>query len=253
MSKPARTLYAVSAAAVLCLQIFTNVRGQVFDAKIEIGGASQAAVSGIFIRMDELKNARNFSFDRRAPGLDHPATRIMNLALLDPTGQNINFRKLIDGEYLADRDVAMWRFEMDLAPLKDRAAGAHASWISGERGLLMAGDLLPIAFTSVFIIFGSPVTLVFWGAVAQGIMLPFLAGAAFTTLDILTNRESKVAVGWLFTRLMFLGSGARRLARASASSAGSEPQWEQCEVRNPSGETHCFASKGDTGRPYKTP
>ena len=38
--------------------------------------------------------------------------------------------------------------------------------------------LLPIAFTSVFLIFGNPVHLVFWGAVAQGIMLPFLAGAA---------------------------------------------------------------------------
>jgi manganese transport protein len=38
--------------------------------------------------------------------------------------------------------------------------------------------LLPIAFTSVFLIFGNPVTLVFWGAVAQGLMLPFLAGGA---------------------------------------------------------------------------
>lgn len=38
--------------------------------------------------------------------------------------------------------------------------------------------LLPIAFTSVFLIFGNPVALVFWGAVAQGLMLPFLAGAA---------------------------------------------------------------------------
>ena len=38
--------------------------------------------------------------------------------------------------------------------------------------------LLPIAFTSVFLIFGNPVKLVFWGAVAQGMMLPFLAGAA---------------------------------------------------------------------------
>jgi manganese transport protein len=38
--------------------------------------------------------------------------------------------------------------------------------------------ILPIAFTSVFLIFGNPVTLVFWGAVAQGLMLPFLAGAA---------------------------------------------------------------------------
>jgi Mn2+/Fe2+ NRAMP family transporter len=38
--------------------------------------------------------------------------------------------------------------------------------------------ILPVAFTGVFLIFGNPVTLVFWGAVAQGIMLPFLAGAA---------------------------------------------------------------------------
>jgi manganese transport protein len=37
--------------------------------------------------------------------------------------------------------------------------------------------ILPVAFTSVFLIFGNPVTLVFWGAVAQGCMLPFLAGA----------------------------------------------------------------------------
>jgi Mn2+/Fe2+ NRAMP family transporter len=38
--------------------------------------------------------------------------------------------------------------------------------------------ILPVAFVSVFLIFGNPVTLVFWGAVAQGLMLPFLAGAA---------------------------------------------------------------------------
>ena len=38
--------------------------------------------------------------------------------------------------------------------------------------------LLPVAFTSVFLVFGNPVKLVFWGAVAQGLMLPFLAGAA---------------------------------------------------------------------------
>lgn len=37
--------------------------------------------------------------------------------------------------------------------------------------------ILPVAFTSVFLIFGNPVHLVFWGAVAQGLMLPFLAGA----------------------------------------------------------------------------
>jgi manganese transport protein len=38
--------------------------------------------------------------------------------------------------------------------------------------------ILPVAFTSVFLIVGNPVNLVFMGAIAQGLMLPFLAGAA---------------------------------------------------------------------------
>jgi len=38
--------------------------------------------------------------------------------------------------------------------------------------------VLPVAFTTVFLTFGNPVNLVFWGAVAQGMMLPFLAIAA---------------------------------------------------------------------------
>ena len=45
--------------------------------------------------------------------------------------------------------------------------------------------------------------------------LPFLGGAVFTAYDvlghqdILNNPESKVAVGWLFTGLMFLAMGVR--------------------------------------------
>jgi Mn2+/Fe2+ NRAMP family transporter len=38
--------------------------------------------------------------------------------------------------------------------------------------------LLPVAFTSVFLLIGEPVSLVFVGALAQGLMLPFLAYAA---------------------------------------------------------------------------
>jgi Mn2+/Fe2+ NRAMP family transporter len=38
--------------------------------------------------------------------------------------------------------------------------------------------LLPCAFAAVFLLVGEPVSLVFVGALAQGLMLPFLAGAA---------------------------------------------------------------------------
>jgi Mn2+/Fe2+ NRAMP family transporter len=43
---------------------------------------------------------------------------------------------------------------------------------------LISCVILPVAFTSVFLIVGNPVSLVFMGAIAQGMMLPFLAGAA---------------------------------------------------------------------------
>jgi len=45
------------------------------------------------------------------------------------------------------------------------------------RWVKISSVILPIAFTSVYLLFGNPVHLVFWGAVAQGLMLPFLAGA----------------------------------------------------------------------------
>lgn len=46
------------------------------------------------------------------------------------------------------------------------------------RWLKYACVCLPVAFTTVFILVGAPVSLVFVGAVGQGLMLPFLAGAA---------------------------------------------------------------------------
>jgi manganese transport protein len=46
------------------------------------------------------------------------------------------------------------------------------------RWLKYACVALPVAFTTVFILVGAPVSLVFVGAVGQGLMLPFLAGAA---------------------------------------------------------------------------
>jgi manganese transport protein len=55
---------------------------------------------------------------------------------------------------------------------KHRDAEERVRWVK------IGCVLLPVAFTSVFLIFGNPVTLVFWGAIAQGLMLPFLAGAA---------------------------------------------------------------------------
>lgn len=62
---------------------------------------------------------------------------------------------------------------IDLFKLKHyRDPAERARWLK------YACVALPVAFTTVFILVGAPVSLVFIGAVGQGLMLPFLAGAA---------------------------------------------------------------------------
>lgn len=62
--------------------------------------------------------------------------------------------------------LALWRVKA----FRDEAE--HARWV--KYGCVA----LPVAFTAVFAFFGSPISLVFIGAVGQGLMLPFIAGAA---------------------------------------------------------------------------
>ncbi len=61
--------------------------------------------------------------------------------------------------------LALWRVKT----FRDEAE--HARWV--KYGCVA----LPVAFTAVFAFFGSPISLVFIGAVGQGLMLPFIAGA----------------------------------------------------------------------------
>jgi manganese transport protein len=65
------------------------------------------------------------------------------------------------------------------------------------RWLKYACVALPVAFTTVFILVGAPVSLVFIGAVGQGLMLPFLAGAAIYYHFTNPHRELRAGKGSL--------------------------------------------------------
>ncbi len=54
----------------------------------------------------------------------------------------------------------------------------YADEADRRRALKLFCVLVPAAWTTIFLLWGSPVTLVFIGAVAQGLMIPFLALAA---------------------------------------------------------------------------
>lgn len=64
--------------------------------------------------------------------------------------------------------------------------------------------LLPVAFTTVFLVFGNPVSLVLVGAVGQGLMLPFLAFAALHFHCFET--DPALRVGRVFTACLALSA-----------------------------------------------
>jgi manganese transport protein len=66
--------------------------------------------------------------------------------------------------------------------------------------------LLPIAFTTVFLLIGQPVSLVFVGALAQGLMLPFLAYAALYFRARQTHPELSKGKVWSF--FLWFAAGA---------------------------------------------
>jgi Mn2+/Fe2+ NRAMP family transporter len=72
------------------------------------------------------------------------------------------------------------------------------------RMVRVACILLPAASTTVFLVFGAPVSLVFVGALAQGLMLPFLAWAALH----FRFRETEVELrpGRLWTAALLVAS-----------------------------------------------
>lgn len=72
------------------------------------------------------------------------------------------------------------------------------------RMVRVACVVLPVAFTSVFLIFGAPVSLVFVGALAQGLMLPFLAFAAIYFR--FRKTEAALRPGRLWTLLLCLSA-----------------------------------------------
>lgn len=71
--------------------------------------------------------------------------RIENLTLADDEGQRIKVKRLAPGEYEASGAATRWSCEIKLDAPEFPTDAAHVSWLTGERGFLMMGDLLPLA------------------------------------------------------------------------------------------------------------
>jgi hypothetical protein len=106
--------------------------------RLEVGDDARVRVES------EIGPGRNLSFLRSIAGVDGVSDRVSNVRFRNSASNGeISFKRLVSGEYLADADFNSVVYDLDLTPLKNRPAAAHVSWISGDTGVLMLGDLLP--------------------------------------------------------------------------------------------------------------
>ncbi|MFO1447796.1 MAG: hypothetical protein U1F61_06525 [Opitutaceae bacterium] len=84
--------------------------------------------------------------------------------------------------------------------LRFRDAEHRIRWVK------VGSAMLPAAFTGVFLLYGSPVHLVFWGAVAQALMLPFIAVA--TLYFHYRNPHSRIRARTLTLICVYVATGS---------------------------------------------
>ena len=102
-----------------------------------VDGKPRAYVSGSFTKKRRAEFQRSFSLPHMI------GRRPLQVEFRSHEGKQLGFREIAEGEYVAEDEIRSWSYVIDLSPVNDRKAAAHASWISGEFGLLMMRDLWP--------------------------------------------------------------------------------------------------------------
>ncbi|MEQ1921479.1 MAG: hypothetical protein ABL952_03120 [Pyrinomonadaceae bacterium] len=145
MSKKTRAILQISAVFVLILQFFTYAEGQ--DAEVRIrflkDVPTTVEVEGKYSSSKSRKDLRNLSLMTEYAGVTGLADRFSNIGFADRDGKTLTNKRFNTSEYVADGDIALFRYFVDLKSLSQRSASAHISWINGDTGILMLDDLMP--------------------------------------------------------------------------------------------------------------
>lgn len=132
-----KTIYFLPLLVILCI---TSSRAQTLDVKLSV---ATLAPPRLRVEGTRAGGARTWSFLNVYGGALGLGERIENLALADAEGKEVAVRKRAPGEFEAARDATRFSYEIRLDPPTNASDAAHVSWLTGERGLLMLGDVLP--------------------------------------------------------------------------------------------------------------
>ena len=122
------------------------VSAQDFEARIKIiPDSTIIQIEGKLLSKNQTKPIKNWAFVRFS-GAESEDERVSDLELKDQSGEQISYKKLIAGEYLASGEATEFSYKIDVKPSQNFTLKAHNSWLEGEQGSLMLRDLLPQLF-----------------------------------------------------------------------------------------------------------
>jgi len=125
---------------ILCAALTASA--QSLDVRLEIVSTSPARVR---VEGRREGGAAAWSFRNSYAGATGLAARVENLSLADEQGAQVSFRQLAPGEFEAAKPATRFSYTLKLDPPGFVTDAPHVSWLAGEHGLLMLGDMLPLA------------------------------------------------------------------------------------------------------------
>lgn len=193
MSKRPTVVYRLISAIIFSSQLVQVAASQTLHAHIEVRDGDRVAVTGRFDAAERRLNPRSLAFERRNPD------SITNLELFDAAENPVKFRRLMEGEFLADRDFAKWSYTLALEPLKDRASAAHYSWLRDGTGIVMARDVVPLGAASgeICVIASGQRSCSGPGSDPRDLVVP--VGNGWTTTKVDSASVLSISGTWKFT------------------------------------------------------
>jgi len=116
--------------------------GRTVEAEIKVTSLSPPRV-----RVEGRRDAASasWSFLDSYAGSAGLAGRVENFSLRDERGEEVSVRRAGAGRYEGARPATQFGYDLRLDAPQVFQAAAHVSWLAGERGVLLPGDLLPLA------------------------------------------------------------------------------------------------------------
>jgi hypothetical protein len=102
------------------------------------------------IRIDSMGPGHSWSFQNAHAGVLGLAERVEQFRAFDERGNDVGAKKIATGEFRSNGIADAIEYVINLPP-PDAASVAHVSWISGDSGLLMLADLLPLGMPGVLL------------------------------------------------------------------------------------------------------